>query len=184
MSRIGNKTITLPQGVDINISSDRTITVKGPRGTLFQQIDPDIDLKINNQEVTCIRPTNQKRHKALHGLYRSLVQNMIIGVTQGYKKSLELVGLGYKASVENNVLEIHTGYSHFTYFGLPSEVTATTEVVRGKNPIIHIESNDKQLVGQVAAKIKSLRKPEPYKGKGIRFLGEKIRRKLGKTAGK
>lgn len=184
MSRIGNKTITLPKGVDVTISSDHTVTVKGPRGILLQQVDPDIKLQINDQEITCIRPTNQGRHKALHGLYRSLVQNMIIGVTQGYKKSLELVGLGYKASVQNSLLELHTGYSHFTYFELPSEVTATTKVVRGKNPVIHLESNDKQLLGQVAAKIKSLRKPEPYKGKGIRFLGERIRRKLGKTAGK
>ncbi len=184
MSRIGNNPIQLPQEVTINITPTNTVEVKGPKGNLLQKIDPDIRLQVQEQQVTLSRPTEQKRHKALHGLYRTLIQNMIIGVTQGYKKSLELVGVGYKANVQNNVLELHLGYAHPIHFVLPPEIKTTTEKARGKNSTIHIESNDKQLLGQVCAKIRSLRKPEPYKGKGIRFVGEQIRRKAGKTASK
>ncbi|MEM7173735.1 MAG: 50S ribosomal protein L6 [Bacteroidota bacterium] len=184
MSRIGNKAIKIPRGVAVDMDKDNVAIVKGPRGVLSQYINPNIALKTEGDEIVVKRSSNYKQDKALHGLYRSLIQNMVVGVTQGYKKSLELVGLGYKARVQNNILEIHVGYSHVIYFGLPPVISGTVEVAKGRNPIIHIEGNDKQLVGQVAAKIRSLRKPEPYKGKGIRFLGEKVRRKLGKTAGK
>ena len=184
MSRIGNNPIQLPQGVTINVSSANTVEIKGPKGVLLQEVDPDIRLEVKDQQIIFTRPTEQKRHKALHGLYRSLVQNMVVGVTQGYKKSLELVGVGYKANVENNVLELHLGYAHSVHFVLPPEVIAIAETARGKNSTIHLESNDKQLIGQVCAKIRSLRKPEPYKGKGIRFVGEQVRRKAGKTAAK
>lgn len=184
MSRIGKAIITLPAGVDIKVSASNLVTVKGPKGELTQQLDPDITLEVANGNVQLNRATEQKRHRALHGLYRSLVNNMVTGVTTGYKKRQELVGVGYKATNEGNVLDLTLGYSHHIYFEVPKELTVKTEQDKGKNPIITLEGTDKQLIGQVAAKIRSLRAPEPYKGKGIKFEGETLRRKAGKTASK
>ena len=184
MSRIGNKPISLPQGVSVNVAAGHVVTVKGPKGALSQAVNPEIKVTVNEGEVKVERPTDQKRHKSLHGLYRSLINNMVVGVSDGYKKELELVGVGYKASVTNNVLELNLGYSHNIYLAVPQEVKTTAEMQKGKNPIVRLESNDKELIGQVAAKIRSLRKIEPYKGKGVRFVGEQIRRKAGKTAAK
>ncbi len=183
MSRIGKAPINLPAGVTVEIVGS-TIKSKGPKGSLEQIIDPDFNVKLEDNVVTVERPTEQKRHKALHGLYRSLIANMIVGVADGYKKQLELVGVGYKAAVQGNVLELNLGYSHNIYLAVPEQVKVAAETQKGKNPIVTLESNDKQLIGQVAAKIRSLRKVEPYKGKGIRFVGEVIRRKAGKTAAK
>lgn len=183
MSRIGNKPVALPSGVSIDITAS-AVVVKGPKGELSQDIDPDFKISVEDREVVVVRPTEQKRHKALHGLYRSLINNMVIGVSQGYTKDLELVGVGYKAAVANNVLELNLGYSHSIYLQVPNEVTADAKMEKGKNPVVTLASNDKALIGQVAAQIKSLRKSEPYKGKGIKFAGEKIRRKAGKTASK
>ena len=183
MSRIGNKPISLPDQVSLEVS-ENLVTVKGPKGELQQQIDPDMEVSIEDGTVSVKRPTDQKRHKAMHGLYRSLVANMVEGVSEGFKKQLELVGVGYKASVQGNVLELSLGYSHNIFMAVPEEVKVTAETQKGKNPIVTLESTDKQLLGDVAAKIKSLRKVEPYKGKGIRFVGEHIRRKAGKTAAK
>ncbi len=183
MSRIGKKPVAVPAGVTISI--DKTIvTVKGPKGELTQDIDPDIQVKLEGSELIVERPTEQKRHKAMHGLYRSLISNMVEGVSNGYKAELELVGVGYKASHQGNVLELNLGYSHNIFLALPEEVKLNTETPKGKNPTISLESIDKQLIGQVAAKIRSLRKVEPYKGKGVRFVGEQVRRKAGKTAAK
>jgi len=184
MSRIGNKPIELPENVTLEVSDKNLVKVKGPKGELQQQIDPDMKLSIEDGVVSVQRPTDQKRHRALHGLYRSLVNNMVIGVNEGYKKQLELVGVGYKASVQGNVLEMSLGYSHNIFMAVPEEVKVTAETQKGKNPRVILEGIDKQLVGEVAAKIKSLRKVEPYKGKGIRFVGEYVRRKAGKTAAK
>jgi len=183
MSRIGNKIIEIPQGVKIEVAGT-TVTVTGPKGTLSQRIDPGFNLKQNDGTATLERPTEQKRHKALHGLYRSLINNMVMGVTSGFKEQLELIGVGYKASVQGHILELSLGYSHNIFFGIPSELKINAETEKGKNPTITIEGIDKQLVGQVAAKIKSLRSVEPYKGKGIRFVGQYVRRKAGKTAAK
>ena len=183
MSRIGKAPISIPSGVTVTVEKN-TVSVKGPKGELSQEISPDISVKVEDTTVTVERPTDQKRHKALHGLYRSLVNNMVLGVSEGYKKELELVGVGYKASVQGKVLELNLGYSHNIYFAVPQEINLAAETQKGKNPIVSIEGSDKQLVGQVSAKIRSLRKVEPYKGKGIRFVGEQIRRKAGKTAAK
>lgn len=183
MSRVGKAPISIPEGVSITIDKN-VVNVKGPKGELTQSIDPDMTCKVEDGVVTVERPTEQKRHKALHGLYRSLVNNMVEGVNSGYKKDMELVGVGYKAAVQNNVLELNLGYSHSIYFAVPEEIKVTAVTEKGKNPIVTVEGIDKQLVGQIAAKIKSLRKVEPYKGKGIRFVGEEIRRKAGKTAAK
>lgn len=183
MSRVGKAPINLPEGVSVTVDNNK-VNVKGPKGELSQAVDPDITCKVEDGVVTVERPTEQKRHKALHGLYRSLVNNMVEGVNNGYKKELELVGVGYKANVQNNVLELNLGYSHSIYFAVPQEIKITAETQKGKNPLVTVEGIDKQLVGQIAAKIKSLRKVEPYKGKGIRFVGEQIRRKAGKTAAK
>ena len=183
MSRIGKAPINLPEGVSITIDKN-VVNVKGPKGELTQEIDPDITCKVEDGVVTLERPTEQKRHKSLHGLYRSLVSNMVEGVSNGYKKEMELVGVGYKAAVQNNVLELNLGYSHSIYFAVPEEIKVSAETEKGKNPKVIVEGIDKQLVGQISAKIKSLRKVEPYKGKGIRFIGEQIRRKAGKTAAK
>jgi large subunit ribosomal protein L6 len=183
MSRIGNKPIALPAGVTVSVDKG-TVTVKGSKGTLTQDIDPDIIVSVEGNEVVVKRPTEQKRHKALHGLYRSLINNMIIGVSTGYKIELELVGVGYKASAVGQVLELQLGYSHNIFMGIPKEVSIASETPKGKNPLVTLNSIDKQLIGQVAAKIRSLRKVEPYKGKGIRFVGEVVRRKAGKTAAK
>jgi large subunit ribosomal protein L6 len=184
MSRIGKLPVTLPEKVDISVSSNNTVTVKGPKGTLSQQVDSDIKVSVEDGKVVIARPTEQKRHKALHGLYRSLISNMVQGVSQGYKIDLELVGVGYKATVTNNVLELSLGYSHGIFMTLPTEITAKAVTEKGKNPLVTLECIDKQLIGQVAAKIRSLRKVEPYKGKGVRFQGEVVRRKAGKTAAK
>jgi len=184
MSRIGLKPINLPEGVQIEVSAKNVVTVKGPKGELSQEVNSDIKIKIEEGTVSFERPTEQKRHKALHGLYRSLVNNMVIGVSDGYRKQLELVGVGYKASNQGNILELNVGYSHDIYMAIPEELKISTETLKGKNPIVTLEGIDKQLIGQVAAKIKSLRKVEPYKGKGIRFVGEYVRRKAGKVAAK
>ncbi|PKQ67382.1 50S ribosomal protein L6 [Raineya orbicola] len=183
MSRIGKKPIALPAKVTVNVSGNE-VSVKGPKGELRQTIDPDIKVVVEDGAVRVERPTDQKRHKALHGLYRALINNMVVGVTEGYKVELELVGVGYKASVSGNVLELALGYSHPIFFGLPPEIKASAVTEKGKNPTITLECIDKQLIGHIAAKIRSLRPVEPYKGKGIRFVGEVIRRKAGKTASK
>jgi len=181
MSRIGNKPIQIPEGVSINIDNNN-VQVKGPKGELNQLVDPDIMVDISEGEVKVKRPTEQKRHKAMHGLYRSLINNMVIGVSTGYKIELELIGVGYKVEARDNYLDLTLGYSHHDYFQVPPEISVKTETAKGKNPVIILESHDKQLIGQVAAKIRSLRKIEPYKGKGIKFVGEQIRRKAGKAA--
>lgn len=184
MSRIGKSPIKLPENVTVTISQDGLVGVKGPKGELARQVDPTITVKVEQDQVMLERKSDQKTHKAFHGLYRSLLNNMVVGVSEGYKKTLELVGVGYKANVEDNVLELSLGYSHGIFFAMPAEITVKAEMVKGKNPLVHLEGIDKQLVGQVAAKLRKLRKVEPYKGKGIRFLGEQIRRKVGKSAAK
>lgn len=184
MSRIGKLPIALPANVEVTLNPDNLVTVKGPKGTLETQVDRDIQLSKEDGQVVVTRPTEQKRHKAMHGLYRSLINNMIVGVSTGYKEQLELVGVGFKATASNNILELSLGYSHNIFLALPKEVTASAVTEKGKAPVIILESIDKQLIGQVAAKIRSLRKVEPYKGKGIRFVGEDVRRKAGKTASK
>jgi len=183
MSRIGKAPITVPAGVSIDIQGSM-VKVKGPKGELTQEIDPDMTTKVEDGTLTVERPTDQKRHKAMHGLYRSLIQNMVVGVNEGYKKEMELVGVGYKADAKGSVLELNLGYSHNIFLSMPDEIKVTTLTEKGKNPKVTIEGIDKQLVGAVSAKIRSLRKVEPYKGKGIRFVGEQIRRKAGKTAAK
>lgn len=184
MSRIGKAPITLPSGVDINISNGNLVTVKGPKGTLTQQVDSELNITVENGVLVVTRPTDQKRHRAMHGLYRALINNMVVGVTTGYTVKQELVGVGYKATNDGNILDLTLGFSHHIYFQVPAELKVKTETEKGKNPIITLEGCDKQLIGQVAAKLRSLRKPEPYKGKGIKFVGEQLRRKAGKTASK
>lgn len=182
MSRIGKMPISLPKGVAVNVASNNTVSVKGPKGELKQAVNPDIKVSVNDGTVTVERPTDQKRHKALHGLYRALIANMVKGVTDGYEKKLELVGVGFRASVTGQLLEISVGYSHPVMFALPKEVKASAEQLKGQNPIITLQSVDRQLLGQMAAKIRGVRKPEPYKGKGIKYKDEILRRKAGKTA--
>jgi len=184
MSRIGNQPINLPDGVTVSVSAENVVTVTGAKGELSQEVNPEIKVSVNEGVISVERPTEQKRHKALHGLYRSLINNMVEGVSNGYTKELELVGVGFKAAVSNNVLELNLGYSHNIYMSVPAEVNTDAKMEKGKNPIVTLTSIDKALIGQVAAKIRSLRKIEPYKGKGIRFVGEQIRRKAGKTAAK
>jgi len=184
MSRIGNKVIVLPAGVSVSVAEDNVVSVKGPKGTLTQSVDSDITVEVEGTELKVTRPTEQKRHKALHGLYRSLINNMVIGVDAGYKRELEIIGVGYKASSANNVLELQLGYSHNIFMAIPDEIKVTTTSEKGQNPKVILEGIDKELIGAVAAKIKSLRKVEPYKGKGIRFVGEVVRRKAGKSASK
>ena len=184
MSRIGKKTIDVPSGVTITVDSANVITVKGPKGELKQAVDRDIKVEITEGKLELGRPTDQIRHKAMHGLYRSLVNNMVKGVTEGYKKQMELVGVGFKASNQGNILDLALGYSHNIIFEIPKELKISTAQEKGQNPMIMLESIDKQLLGQVCAKIRSLRKPEPYKGKGVKFAGEVLRRKAGKAAGK
>ena len=184
MSRIGKKPVQIPSGVTITVGKDNVVTVKGPKGELKQNIDRDITVEIVDNTVTFSRPTDQIRHRAMHGLYRSLISNMVKGVTEGYKKEMELVGVGYKAANQGNILDLALGYSHNIIFEIPKELKVTTAQEKGKNPMIFLESIDKQLLGQVCAKIRSLRKPEPYKGKGVKFAGEVLRRKAGKSAGK
>lgn len=184
MSRIGKVPITIPAGVTITVSKDNVVTVKGPKGELTQAVDSDITVSQEDGILTVQRPSDQKKHKALHGLYRSLLNNMVVGVTEGYKLTQELVGVGYRATNTGNTLDLVLGYSHHYVFQLPAEITVTTQSEKGQTPKIILESTDKQLIGQVAAKIRSLRAPEPYKGKGIKFVGEVLRRKAGKSASK
>ena len=183
MSRIGNAPINLPEGVEVKVDG-AAVSVKGKKGELFQEIDRDLSIEIEDNVLTVKRPTDQKRHKAMHGLYRSLINNMVVGVSEGYKIELELVGVGFRASNSGQVLEMALGFSHPVVFLIPAEVKVTTEMKKGSPPLVILESKDKQLIGQVAARIRSIRKPEPYKGKGIRFKGEVLRRKEGKTAAK
>jgi large subunit ribosomal protein L6 len=184
MSRIGKKVITLTPGVTLTVTPSNEVIVKGPKGELRQEMDRDITIKVEGNEVLVQRPTDQIRHRALHGLYRSLVANMVVGVSEGFKKDLELVGVGYRAAVTGQQIDLALGFSHNIIFELPKEVKASATAEKGKNPTITLESNDKQLLGQVASKLRSLRKPEPYKGKGVRYMGEIVRRKAGKSAGK
>ena len=184
MSRIGKAPIAIPAGVTITVSDKNLVTVKGPKGELNQQVDRDIKVEQEDGQLVVKRPTDQKRHKALHGLYRSLLNNMVVGVTEGYSTTQELVGVGYRASSQGSTLDLTLGFSHQVVLILPKEVKVSTTAVKGKNPTITLESIDKQLLGQVAAKIRSLRAPEPYKGKGIKFAGEQLRRKAGKSAAK
>jgi large subunit ribosomal protein L6 len=184
MSRIGKLPVNLPAGVTVEVSKDNVVSVKGPLGVLSQQVDRDITVKAEDGVLTVTRPTDQPRHRSMHGLYRALINNMVVGVSKGYEIRQELVGVGYKAEVQGDVLQMSLGYSHDIWLRLPAEVQATAVTDRKANPIITLKSADKQLIGQVAAKIRSLRKPEPYKGKGIKFVGEQLRRKAGKSAGK
>lgn len=182
MSRIGKAPIAIPAGVSVDVK-ENVVTVKGPKGTLTQTINPELDVKIEDGHVTLTRPSDDREHRAQHGLYRALIHNMVVGVSTGYRKELELVGVGYRATSNGQVLELSLGFSHAIYIKLPPEVKVEAKSERNKNPLIILESDDKQLLGQVCAKIRSLRKPEPYKGKGIKFVGEIIRRKSGKSAG-
>jgi large subunit ribosomal protein L6 len=184
MSRIGKAPISIAQGITIDVDKSNMVTVKGPKGELKEQIHPDIAVKQEDGVLTVERPTEQKRHKSMHGLYRSLINNMVVGVTDGYRKELELVGVGYRVANTGNMLELTLGYSHPIYFVVPQEIKLTTSMEKGQTPRVILEGIDKQLIGQVAAKIRAFRKPEPYKGKGVKFVGEIIRRKAGKTAGK
>jgi len=183
MSRIGKLPIQLPSGVSIT-QKDNVVTVKGPKGELSQSINPDIKVNVDNGVLTVERPTDERTHRALHGLYRALINNMVTGVSDGYRKQLELVGVGYRASNNGQILELSLGYTHNIYLELPKEIKLETKTERNKAPMIILESADKQLIGQVCAKIRSFRMPEPYKGKGIKFTGEVIRRKSGKSAAK
>ncbi len=184
MSRIGKQPVALPKGVTVNVGSDNTVSVKGPKGELKQLIDRDITVEVKDNEINLTRATDQIRHRAMHGLYRSLLSNLVKGVTDGYKKDLELVGVGYKAANTGNTLDLSLGFSHNIIFEIPKELKVTTETLKGQNPKIMLEGSDKQLLGQVAAKLRSLRKPEPYKGKGVKYTTEVVRRKAGKAAGK
>ena len=181
MSRIGKAIITIPAGVTVT-EVNGIVTVKGPKGELSQELKEGITLEQNDAELTVSRPSDSKQHKALHGLYRALINNMVVGVSAGFEKKLELVGVGYRASHSGQKLELALGFSHGIVLDLPKEITINTETEKGKNPIITLSSYDKQLLGMVAAKIRSFRKPEPYKGKGVRFVGEIVRRKAGKSA--
>jgi large subunit ribosomal protein L6 len=183
MSRIGKLSITVPAAVIIT-QEDNVITVKGPKGELSQKINPAIQAEVKGNVLTVSRSNEERQTCALHGLYRALINNMIIGVTEGYRKELELVGVGYRVSNTGNVLDFALGYTHNIFLQLPPEIKVETKTERNKNPMVILESADKQLIGQVCAKIRSFRKVEPYKGKGIRFVGEKVRRKSGKSAGK
>ena len=182
MSRIGKLPINLPDNTSITIDKNNLVIVKGPLGELQQNVDSAITVKVEENQIVLSRATEQKNHKALHGLYRSLINNMVIGVTEGYTIQQEIVGVGYKAEVKGQILDLTLGYSHHIFFELPKEISAETKTDRKTNPIITLKSNDKQLIGAVAAKIRSLRKPEPYKGKGIKYVGEVLRKKAGKTS--
>ena len=184
MSRIGKKPVLVPNGVTVSVNEDNIITVKGPKGELKQTVDRDITVAVKDGAVEFDRPTDQIRHRALHGLYRSLTANMVKGVTEGYKRQLELIGVGFKASHQGNLLDLALGFSHNIIFEIPKELKLVTLQEKGENPKIILEGADKQLIGQVAAKIRGLRKPEPYKGKGVRYTGEVVRKKAGKAAGK
>lgn len=181
MSRIGKAPIAIPAGVTVTVSGEK-VTVKGPKGTLEQTVHSDLSVKVEDGHIVVTRPTDDREHRAQHGLWRALIHNMVVGVSEGYRKEMELVGVGYRATATGQVLELALGYSHAIYIKLPPEVKVEAKSERNKNPLIILESDDKQLLGQVCAKIRSLRKPEPYKGKGIKFVGEIIRRKSGKSA--
>ena len=183
MSRIGMQPINLPSGVVVSAIDGGIIEVRGPRGLLQQQVAPTITVEVSDRFIKVV-PVDPKKYRAFYGLYRALIYNMVVGVSIGFKRTLELVGVGYKASIQDKLLELSLGYSHDIVLVLPEEVTARTELPKGKSPLVHLESMDKQLLGQVAAKIRSLRKVEPYKGKGVRFLGELVRRKVGKSTKK
>lgn len=182
MSRIGNLPVDLPKGVTVEVSSTNEVRVKGPLGQLVQSIDKDLKVEVVENQLVLSRPSESKSHKSLHGLYRALIANMVEGVSKGYKKELELVGVGYRAEAKGQSLELSLGYSHDIILELPAEVRVETKTERRSNPVITLTSIDKQLIGHVAAKIRSLRPPEPYKGKGIKFVGEQLRRKAGKSA--
>jgi large subunit ribosomal protein L6 len=182
MSRIGKLPVNLPKGVTVSVSDDNLVSVKGPLGELIQAVDKDLKVEVVGNEVILSRPTESKNHKSLHGLYRALIHNMVVGVSVGYKKELELVGVGYRAEAKGQNLEMSLGFSHEVLIQLPDEVKVETKTERRANPIITLTCIDKQLIGHVAAKIRSLRPPEPYKGKGIKFVGEQLRRKAGKSA--
>jgi len=182
MSRIGKLPVNLPKGVTVDISDTNVVRVKGPLGELTQAVDKDLKVEVNDNELVISRPSDSKEHKSKHGLYRALIQNMVVGVSEGYKKELELVGVGYRAEAKGQNLEMSLGYSHDVIIQLPDEVNVETRTERRANPIITLKCIDKQLIGHVAAKIRSLRPPEPYKGKGIKFVGEQLRRKAGKSA--
>jgi len=181
MSRIGKAPISIPSGVTITVK-ENTVTVKGPKGELHQDINPELSIEVNDGVLQVNRPSESKEHRSLHGLYRSLINNMVIGVSEGYKKELELVGVGYRATSQGQLLELSLGYSHPIHVMMPPEIKVEAVTDRKSNPLITLESADKQLIGQICAKIRSLRKPEPYKGKGVKFKGEVIRRKAGKSA--
>ncbi len=183
MSRIGKLPVNLPAGVTITVNDANVVSVKGPLGTLSQKLDKEIRVEVENNHLTVSRPNDEKRTKSLHGLYRSLIDNMVVGVSTGYKKELELVGVGYRAEAKGQQLELSLGYSHDIIIEMPGEVAVETKTEKRSNPVITLKSIDKQLIGHVAAKIRSLRPPEPYKGKGIKFVGEQLRRKAGKSAG-
>jgi large subunit ribosomal protein L6 len=184
MSRIGKKAISIPDGVTISVGKDNVVTVKGKKGELKESIDRDITVEVKDGHVNFARPTDQIRHRALHGLSRALIANLVRGVTDGYQRKLELIGVGFKASNQGNLLDLSLGYSHNIIFEVPNELKVATAQEKGQNPIITLEGIDKQLIGQVAAKLRGLRKPEPYKGKGVRYVGEIVRKKAGKAAGK
>ncbi|MEM6645792.1 MAG: 50S ribosomal protein L6 [Bacteroidota bacterium] len=182
MSRIGKQPVALTNGVTVDVTSGNVVIVKGPKGQLAQQVDPELTVEIEDGQLIVKRPTDQKRHRAMHGLYRSLIDNMVVGVRDGYTRKLIVIGVGYRADVKSGVLELALGYSHPIYFLPPEGIDITVESARGKNTVITVQGIDKQLVGQVCAKIRGLRPPEPYKGKGIRYSDEYVRRKAGKTA--
>ncbi|HNX54118.1 MAG TPA: 50S ribosomal protein L6 [Prolixibacteraceae bacterium] len=183
MSRIGKLPIEIPAGVKFTVSDTNMVTVKGPKGELSQQVDPEIQLSVEGNTLTVSRPSDDRKHRAMHGLYRALLNNMVTGVSKGYEIKLELVGVGYRAENDGQVLDLVLGYSHHTYLQLPAEVKVEAKSDKRSNPIVTLSSCDKQLLGHIAAKIRSFRKPEPYKGKGVKFVGENIRRKAGKSAG-
>lgn len=182
MSRIGKLPISIPAGVSVTLK-ENVVTVKGPKGELSQYVNPLITVEVADNQIVLTRKSDEKQERAFHGLYRSLINNMVVGVSEGYKKELELVGVGFRASNNGNIIDFALGYTHNIFLQLPPEVKVETKAERNKNPLIILESCDKQLLGQVCSKIRSFRKPEPYKGKGIRFVGEEIRRKSGKSAG-
>ncbi|MBN8784154.1 MAG: 50S ribosomal protein L6 [Sphingobacteriales bacterium SCN 48-20] len=184
MSRIGKQPVIIPAGVTVTVGKDNVITVKGPKGELKESIDRDITVEVKENEIVLTRPTDQIRHRAMHGLYRALLANLVKGVTDGFERKLELIGVGFKAANSGNTLDLALGYSHNIIFEVPKELSVATQQEKGQNPIITLQGTDKQLIGQVAAKLRSLRKPEPYKGKGVRYVGEVVRKKAGKAAGK
>jgi large subunit ribosomal protein L6 len=184
MSRIGKLPVTIPSGVTISMEKDNMVVVKGPKGTLKQQVHPEIKVVVEGNELKVERPSDEIAHRSMHGLYRALINNMVVGVSQGYSVELEFVGVGYRAETNGQMLEMSLGYSHNIFFELPAEVKGEAKTEKRNNPKLKLESYDKQLLGQVTAKIRSMRMPEPYKGKGIRFVNENVRRKVGKSAGK